>query len=196
MEQVTCEMCGSAVNTDNLASIENYLKMANRAYDANIDEDNKEKVSNQIVQELINLAKILIRKRGEDFGNVPETEISNGLIEDIKIIIESIMMFIIKASVIIDITELYEYIAQQINASAVNGSNVSDKCFGPKKSDKSKVTWNRYLTQQNNCIKVLEYALVLSKKNETKFIVLNNLTFLQNQVINSYSYKFWAKGKR
>ena len=183
MDQLTCEMCGSSANTDNLAGIECYLKMENSA-------------SKQAVQELINRSKALIESRGENFGKKPESENLNGLIEDIKAIINIIMTFMVKTSVIIDTTELYEYIAQQINASAINGSNVSEKCFGPEKDDKSKLTWNRYLTQQNNCIKVLEYALVLSKKNETKFIVLNNLMFLQNQVINSYSYEFWAKGKR
>ena len=170
--------------------------MEHVTYDPNIDKENKEEVSNEIVQDLLNQSKALISKRAEDFGKVPEIENSNRLIEDIKTMINTIMTFMLKTNIRIDIDELYEYIAQLINTSAVNGSNVSNQCFGPGKSDKNKLTWNRYLVQQNNCIKVLEYALVLSKKKETKFIVFNNLMFLQNQVIHSYSYKFWAKGKK
>lgn len=161
------------VRVDNTHMIENYLEMANNAYNAdnnveaesycnkiieidptnykawflkgkaagwqstlqnsrvsesvsafakaltNAPEEEKEELTEQAKEQIINLSKAMISLRGQRFAKWPDQEEANGFTSDITSILNTLVQFVSQAGVVISLSELMAPIATIINQSVV-----------------------------------------------------------------------------
>lgn len=96
--------------------------------------------------------------------------------------------------VFLDLTEISQYLAERANTAAVSGSDVADGNYGPDRSDKHIYAYRRWIQENDNCIELLEFALLHADKENTINTIVKNLKVLQNNAINSCCYKFEANG--
>ena len=249
MKEKVQEIKGT-VRVDNTHMIENYLEMANNAYDAdnnaeaesycnkiieidptnykawflkgkaagwqstlqnsrvsesvsafakaiaNAPEDEKEELTEQSKEQIINLSKAMISLRGQRFAKWPDQEEANGFTSDITSILNTLVQFISQAGVVISLSELMAPIATTINQSVVKAYQdviFPDYNGDPNDSDDraNKYEWQRYIERIGYCTALLEKAISLCDEDDEDDIQrYENLIHLHKQAIDSCSWDY------
>lgn len=249
MKEKVQEIKGT-VRVDNTHMIENYLEMANNAYDAdnnaeaesycnkiieieptnhkawflkgkaagwqstlqnsrvsesvsafakaitNAPEEEKEELTEQAKEQIINLSKAMISLRGQRFAKWPDQEEANGFTSDITSILNTLVQFISQAGVIISLSELMAPIATTINQSVVKAYQdviFPDYNGDPNDSDDraNKYEWQRYIERIGYCTALLERAISLCDEDDEDDIQrYENLIHLHKQAIDSCSWDY------
>lgn len=249
MKEKVQEIKGT-VRVDNTHMIENYLEMANNAYDAdnnaeaesycnkiieidptnykawflkgkaagwqstlqnsrvsesvsafakaitNAPEEEKEELTEQAKEQVINLSKAMISLRGQRFAKWPDQEEATGFTSDITSILNTLVQFISQAGVVIPLSELMAPIATTINQSVVKAYQdviFPDYNGDPNDSDDraNKYEWQRYIERIGYCTALLERAISLCDEDDEDDIQrYENLIHLHKQAIDSCSWDY------
>lgn len=238
------------VRVDNTHMIENYLEMANNAYNAdnnveaesycnkiieidptnykawflkgkaagwqstlqnsrvsesvsafakaltNAPEEEKEELTEQAKEQIINLSKAMISLRGQRFAKWPDQEEANGFTSDITSILNTLVQFVSQAGVVISLSELMAPIATIINQSVVKA--YQDVIFPDYNGDPNdpddranKYEWERYIKRIGYCTTLLATAIDLCDEDDEDDIQrYENLIHLHKQAIDSCSWDY------
>lgn len=155
------------------------------------DEDKMEETKNEIIDEATKLFKVLINMLCQRFAEYPDSDEADRLL-NVDILLDNIMSLISKADLEIDSNELFEYAAYNMDVSAVKGRTTANDYYGKNQEDKNRYKYTTWIEYMDNCIRVLEFASKLSKKKETIELIFNNMKMMQEDLIGSCSYKFYA----
>ena len=139
------------------------------------------------------LCKALINLTADNFAKYPSkdnvSDISNALQSVISLQVDLLPMF-----VFLDSESVHDSISLKLNDAAVAASNYADSEFGPDNSDKTKYSWELYMDRNDNALTVLEKSLAMCESEVRITTLKNNYRIIQNNVINSCSYKFEVSG--
>ena len=132
----------------------------------NAPEEEKEELTEQAKEQVINLSKAMISLRGQRFAKWPDQEEATGFTSDITSILNTLVQFISQAGVVIPLSELMAPIATTINQSVVKAYQdviFPDYNGDPNDSDDraNKYEWQRYIERIGYCTALLERAISL-----------------------------------
>lgn len=159
----------------------------------NASKERHDKMREEVEEETLKLAKALINIRANNFKSNPSEKNYKELC-DFNTIINPFVLLITKAQLIISLNDLLGYLADALNSAAVGGFKTANEYYGNKREDMNKFKYRNWLDYTDNCIMVLKNAALHAQDEKTLDLIYENLEYIQNQIIDSKSYKFVATG--
>lgn len=159
-----------------------------------VPEDSRTSMVATIVGELTGLAMASVTMRCNNFANYCSEDNLNSIKNTVDKLLEQIDTMFSVAKFDVDQSTFKNLFAKQMNGAAVEGSNASDKNFGPDDSDRSRYAWNRYTEEQDLCLSLLSKAYDICDNEDTCLTICENYIAIAKNVRDSCSYTFEPGG--
>ena len=154
-------------------------------------EDVKDAVVEQAKTQISNICIAVVKLQTERFAKWPDKEETNNLCSLLTVVLNSVVDFLSRTSVLVPLEEIMAPIATSLNQCVTQAyKNViypdykSDRYPYPDDDD-----WKKYLDRLEYCIKIVKTAIDLCDSDDENDITrYENLIFLHKQAIESCSY--------
>lgn len=153
-------------------------------------EEDKTELRERIANVFMNLLLAMTQLRCDNFANIQDEERLNGLLNDVKRGVDLMNTLVVKAGISFNRSPIYTQLARKMNSAACDGYKDAKKDFGPEHHNMSKWQWERFTDSCDNCIKLLEGALVYCRDNSLGKTMCDNLVTIAEDARDSCSWKF------